>query len=1826
MSNTLTPSYLTERLPLLNYPWLSTALVQDSFVHSAAVSLLNLDLSPSPQPTMGEITPAEWSPAAIGLRIITLESAISSLTSYPMLDVNEDIQKHAFKVSSNIVFPDQDWSLEKAIWMAIAIRSDYLLKGDWESVLNTWFSDPHPQHGTVLACLFGVVPEPTEIFRTLLKRDPSAINIALTIHAILANPIKPEEQLEQIIAITSDKENACFIPTSAKLVFLHIINNQRPTLAHQLANFWSNNQEFYPSNQKWSYQDPLTWFHELQSELFQATTKQIMTLEPDPTKVIQRWRKSCSTLDTAPLTFSTLSELVDAAHTAYIDEPQYAFTAAQKANQYLIDFIGKIPIYLLADSRLVALVQELSELFFSFTRPSLSVQILSEACKLQPTNSSLLILLARSQLKSHQPQDAISSLTTALLLSPTRSDIYTTLAECLEQTENWHVALPMRQALLEAAQATQKPDLTRELYALANRSICAQKTEIAFQAIQHLLNNNPNDGIAYYYYGRAYHQQGKPSEALINLTKATELSYDQTLPWLGLAEFHISSGDEEHAIATLQAAIQAIPDSAQINCRLGEIHLSRNSYTQAEAVLSHASQLDPGNSTIAYHYGLTLRRLGHTERAKEAILNSLAHNPEDQKLAFLLAETLIDLRMYEEALPYLEAIISNRTTTQVAANLAYAQVILRLSEKHPRMELDPENAIQALETVLEIDPGNLEARALLAEALAGCKKYDQALEAYQEIFDTGLLNDADWSYRLAIGMVRTALALEKPDIAIATLQDVIANHPDVSLPYRLLAESYVIAQLPEHALQAAQSALSLKEDDITTTAWIVTLLKQLLSENTTGTQKTVNLNMLNRVLEDSIETIQTIIQTRPEHISLAISLGELLLLAGDSIASRKAYLLIANSNFAQPYDLKSAAEHLFALDDTKGGIACLQRAVELETVTQGVPSIESLLDLALAYKSIGSTQMALKIFDQAIQIQPSNPDIYIAKAQLLLESRQTQEALTCLQQAMAQAPSSYVKPDIHFMIALAYLAEGNLPASFDHSRRALVAFQEQPREGSIRSHPGYSTEYHPLTFYTLAAELARELLQPEDALKYLKDCQALLTSESLSQTEYVAFFCLYNELNLEAEGKIVQDIAFPSPILCATGHPRLLSLNARLANWKGDPDQAKEFLKAAKEAIEQPDGTKTPRTQITNVFLSGVSKFLSIADAAIDLRDWESAATYLRKAINQSPTNPLALLSLARFFILQAEYQDLCNACQVIRHSPGPEASSESAYRGLRNALTSLHQLMNDWQNQMDQLGLSFHKQIIDRWQARADMVFEKTLPTAIAIQKSTLLVENHENYSFLCTPDDIAAIIAASRRVAGQIDENENLDTVRQILHGKTPHPIMLLQMAMALAEHHLSDAINTCVNSTKYLGQEHNNIAAFCFAYLAYLYMQQGALPEALDQILIALDIWPDESRWNAMAANIKNQLGDHLGAIHHLEEAIKFEPGNVKHYLDLGHIYLKAIQVDQHADRAIFQKRAIRALERATRLTPQDPQIWFALAQAHFQTGDMNQANQCVDQALDFEPNHYHALALKAEIALETAQPDAARDYAKKAIAVRPDLATAHIIHARALELLKHPDEALQALEKAVNTSDDPLPLQLEHAGLVKQMHGSQSALAELLSIQQNFPDDPVVLADLSLAYADCDQADSAIQTAQKSLQVGANSLPVSKQASLHLVLGRLLRKTGQLDQAVLHLHKASQLIPNDVEPYIELGLTYKERREYQQALQLFQQATAIAQTDPRPYYLAGLALKDGKDYRQSETMLRKAAGLAPQDVNIRRQLAAVVALNLVHNPNSVRVSVE
>jgi tetratricopeptide (TPR) repeat protein len=375
-----------------------------------------------------------------------------------------------------------------------------------------------------------------------------------------------------------------------------------------------------------------------------------------------------------------------------------------------------------------------------------------------------------------------------------------------------------------------------------------------------------------------------------------------------------------------------------------------------------------------------------------------------------------------------------------------------------------------------------------------------------------------------------------------------------------------------------------------------------------------------------------------------------------------------------------------------------------------------------------------------------------------------------------------------------------------------------------------------------------------------------------------------------------------------------------------------------------------------------------------------------------------------------------------------------------------------------------------------------------------------------------------------------------------------------------------------------------------------------------------------------------------ITHLQQAASLDPDNLTYLMALGEAYqVKAQNEISDADISPLIQ-AIQTFEKATNLAPDRYEPWIALARAHRQAKDLPHAASCAEQAIRLAPDQAQPLILRAEIALQAGDAQQAHDSAQAAIQLEDPsgpnptdkfyegVSTPVLLLARALLSLDRPDEALSVIEKALPGAQEPLPLLLERVQLLRRARGPQAATDALHDLSQNYPDEPLVLAPLAKIMADTNQTEAAIKLAQRSLQAATTqaavrgpylNLRTSELVEMHILLGRMLRQTGQLDQALHHLNEAIHLDPHLLEPYLELGRTHQERRQLAQALQIYNEATNIAPKDPRPYFQAGIALKESKDYLGAENMLRRAAALAPNDLSIHRQLGAVVALNLVHN---------
>jgi tetratricopeptide (TPR) repeat protein len=276
-----------------------------------------------------------------------------------------------------------------------------------------------------------------------------------------------------------------------------------------------------------------------------------------------------------------------------------------------------------------------------------------------------------------------------------------------------------------------------------------------------------------------------------------------------------------------------------------------------------------------------------------------------------------------------------------------------------------------------------------------------------------------------------------------------------------------------------------------------------------------------------------------------------------------------------------------------------------------------------------------------------------------------------------------------------------------------------------------------------------------------------------------------------------------------------------------------------------------------------------------------------------------------------------------------------------------------------------------------------------------------------------------------------------------------------------------------------------------------------------------------------------------------------------------------------------------------------------------GDVSAAIRNVQNAQQLEPNNKSLAIKEAQLLLDKKDYETAIEKTDRILESNPEDEEAHLIKAQSYSKQGKFGQALLVLSKYLDKNPQNVRVQLETLKVKKAYEGTETALPDLVKLAEENAEDPAVLTELTDWLIQTNRLEKAEKTAQTILRI------MPEQASVHLMLGRLQRKTGQLDQAIAHLSDAIVHDPTLIEAYIELGKTYQDRRNIEDAIDVYRKATEIDPSDPKPYFHTGMALKECKDYAGAEAMLKQAKALAPEDPEIIRQLGVITAMNLINH---------
>jgi tetratricopeptide (TPR) repeat protein len=293
-----------------------------------------------------------------------------------------------------------------------------------------------------------------------------------------------------------------------------------------------------------------------------------------------------------------------------------------------------------------------------------------------------------------------------------------------------------------------------------------EEFDLALSCIQMILDEDPDDSVAWFNKGYTLHLSGKLDEARDLFLELNEQYPEKTDVCFELSLLAIDTGNHDEAEEYLNKCITLEPLSPQPRIELARMLYEAGDYERSKEIFTEALVFDPENGLIRMYLGLISVHLKKPDEAERWYLESLDHDPDNTEILFHCA------RLYEEL---------GRRDDEIKC---YNRLI----------EIDPEQIIPWLKKGMIYLIADDLSKAVLSFRMAARLDTESHLP------------------HLLLGLVYNTL--DRHEDAITSLEKAVAlsPEPDILLQYgRVLGSSFQY----KRALEIFDSVLQVRPDDST---------------------------------------------------------------------------------------------------------------------------------------------------------------------------------------------------------------------------------------------------------------------------------------------------------------------------------------------------------------------------------------------------------------------------------------------------------------------------------------------------------------------------------------------------------------------------------------------------------------------------------------------------------------------------------------------------------------------------------------------------------------------------------------------------------------------------------------------------------------------------------------------------------------------------------------------------------------------------------------------------------------------------------------------------
>jgi tetratricopeptide (TPR) repeat protein len=255
----------------------------------------------------------------------------------------------------------------------------------------------------------------------------------------------------------------------------------------------------------------------------------------------------------------------------------------------------------------------------------------------------------------------------------------------------------------------------------------------------------------------------------------------------------------------------------------------------------------------------------------------------------------------------------------------------------------------------------------------------------------------------------------------------------------------------------------------------------------------------------------------------------------------------------------------------------------------------------------------------------------------------------------------------------------------------------------------------------------------------------------------------------------------------------------------------------------------------------------------------------------------------------------------------------------------------------------------------------------------------------------------------------------------------------------------------------------------------------------------------------------------------------------------------------------EEAIKAVEKAVQLKPEDAGLWTSLGKALLERKRDSEALLCFQHATRLDPLQFEAVSLSGILLFDAKRFEEALSHFDQAVRIKPDDAELWMKHGNALVNLERSAEALPSFQRVLELDPSHVDAAYRCGFLLRGLKRPGEALACFDLCNRLLPGNAEVLEQRGLTLHDLERFEEALTDNRQAHALNPDN------AYLCNNIGEALRRLDRFEESLDWFDRALEMKPDFAAALLNKGAALVRLRRFGEAITAYSQGTDVDDVD-------------------------------------------------------------